>query len=137
MKRVLFVALVVALGAAGCGGANSGVSEKASAELDTSVGRIRVAAAAQDRTAADQALAELQGRVEELGSQGEISDAAAARILDAAGRVQAELAAIPTPTTPAPATVAPPQTAADPDEDRGRDRDNRDEKNDKHDDDDD
>jgi hypothetical protein len=110
MKR-LIVAVIVTLGLVGCGSDSRAVSPAASAALEADVQQIRAAAAAGDLPSATLSLTDLRARVTTLHAQGELNDAAMARILNEASAVEQNLALIPT-TTAAPAPTAPPATAA-------------------------
>ena len=86
---------------AACGG-QDGVSDTAAAELRPLVQGLRAAAATGDRQAALARLEELRRTVGDLRGRGQIGEESAARVLAAAGRVEANLALLPTTTTSAP-----------------------------------
>ena len=100
---------------AACGG-QAGVSDTAAAELRPLVQGLRAAAATGDRQAALARLEELRRTVGDLRGRGQIGEESAARVLAAAGRVEANLALLPTTTTSAPrppTTRNPPVERAD------------------------
>ena len=106
-KRISVVALLCI---AACGSGTSGVSAPAGALLHTRVAAIRTAASHGDRSAAADQLTQLRDSVAALRARGEISDAAAKRILGAAATVQTELALLPPPSTTTTTTIEPTTT---------------------------
>jgi hypothetical protein len=110
MRRVV-VAVIVTLGLLGCGGDSRAVSPAASAALEADVQQIRAAVAAGDLPSATLSLTDLRARVTALHGQGELSDAAMARILNEATAVEQNLVLVPTTTVAPP--PAPPATVTD------------------------
>lgn len=106
MKRAHIV-VVVALTLAGCGHGTPAISNDASKALQAKVAQIRISASARDATAATAELAELRTQVAELRRNGELSEAAAQKILDAAVVVDQNLSLITTTTTTT-TTTSPP-----------------------------
>ena len=103
MKFKLFAASVLLMAALGCGKAD--VDEKSAEELSAGVAQIRQAAAAQNIAAARSLLASFRSRVAELQSSGQITKEKSLVILEAAARVEENLALAqptpqPTPTVP-------------------------------------
>jgi hypothetical protein len=110
MKRVVVV-VVLAVGLFGCGSRGPrGVSPNASATLHSQVEQIQAAATAGDVQSAADKLTQLRAQVATLHSQGQITDAAMARILAGATEVEQNLALL-APTTTAPATTTAPGTS--------------------------
>lgn len=101
---------VVALVLAACGGSPA-VSDAASTSLEARVAEIRQLAAGRQADGVTARLAEFGAEVERLRSEGEISAAAAERILGAARAVEQQVRLITTTTT---TTTAPPPTTAAP-----------------------
>lgn len=98
MRRRLVPIMVLLAGLVACGGGRSGISDTAAAQLGPHVARIR--AAAGDPPAASAELDGLRVAVDELRRTGELSEAAAARVLAAGAEVEARLAGLtPPPTT--------------------------------------
>jgi hypothetical protein len=91
-----------------CGSGDSGVSPSAGRKLDAQVDAIRVAAARTDRDTVRQRVVLLRASVDELHRQGELSDGAAERILDAVAAVESRLVVLRTTTTTTTTTPAPP-----------------------------
>ena len=110
MRRVV-VAVIVTLGLLGCGGDSRAVSPAASAALEADVQQIRAAVAAGDLPSATLSLTDLRTRVTALHGQGELSDAAMARILNEATAVEQNLVLVPTTTVAPP--PAPPAAVTD------------------------
>ncbi len=107
-KRIAGAAVVAAalLVLGSCGGSGSGVSSTAGAQLEFRVAAIRAAAARGDRGAADDQLAHLRVDVVQFRATNKIDDAAATRILRAAGVVESELSLLaPASTTTASTTT--------------------------------
>ena len=98
--------LVVALFVLGsCGGSGSGVSSAAGAQLQWRVAAVREAAARGDRSTADDQLAHLRVDVVEFRAAHKVDDAAATRILRAAGAVETQLSLLASATTTTEATT--------------------------------
>lgn len=110
MRRALWLTVAVVLGGCG-GGGESAVTAAAGARLGAQVDAIRQAAAAGDRAGAQLRLAELRQAVSELLAAGELTSAAALRILDHAAAVETGLASLPTTTTTQ--ILPPPEHGAD------------------------
>lgn len=105
-------ALVLAalLSAGACGSSGSGVSSAAGAQLQLLVAAIRASAAQGDRSAAESQLQQLRVDVVQFRAANKVNDAAAARILKAAGEVDTNLSLL-APASTAPTTTAPTTTA--------------------------
>jgi hypothetical protein len=82
-----------------CGDGGTDVTEAASARLQPQVQALREAAATGNPDAANHELDDLRRLVGELSSTGELGDDGARRILDAAERVEDNLALLATTTT--------------------------------------
>ena len=114
MTRRVIGALALVAVAAGCGSSGS-MSDAARDRLDVLVGKVRAAAVARDRYAADRALASLRQSVRSYQQHGDISAARATEILDAAARVETRLVRFTTTTTTTTTTLPEPS-------DEGHDR---------------
>ena len=100
--------LAAGLVLAGCGGsAPLTISTSASRQLERQVAAVRGDANGGDPSAAARDLATLESSVGVLVRSGQLSDARAASILDAARAVQADLMLIPTTTTTTTTTTPP------------------------------
>ena len=107
--RVLGACLAVALAVGGCGGSNSALNPQVSSQLVAAVGRITTAAQARDVATTNAQLADLRKSVLVFRSQGDLSDATATRILNAADVVQSDLGLL-TPSTTTTTTSSPTTT---------------------------
>jgi hypothetical protein len=103
--RVLGACFVIALAGSGCGGSDHALNPQVSAQLDAAVGRITTAVQARDIATTSAQLADLRKSVLVFRSQGDLSDAAATRILNAAAVVQSDLGLITPNTTTSPTTT--------------------------------
>lgn len=103
MKRLGVVLLFVTLAA--CGQGPRAMSNDTSKALQAEVAHIRTSASAHDTTALAAELAALRAHVAQLREVGQLSETAAQAILDAATRVDQNVAVITTTTTVK--TVAP------------------------------
>jgi hypothetical protein len=119
--RVLGACFVIALVGSGCGGSDHALNPQVSAQLDAAVGRITTAVQARDITTTSAQLADLRKSVLVFRSRGDLSDAAATRILNAADVVQSDLGLItpntttsPTPPTTTTTTTVPTKPAPPP-----------------------
>ena len=99
MRRLVLPFLLLLVLSVGCGQEGAGIGQSASAALDPQVQQIRAAATRGDRAAAARELAELRQTVADLRQRGELSEAAAARVLAAASEVEARLGAGTTAAT--------------------------------------
>jgi hypothetical protein len=118
-RRLAACAVAVALFGAGCGG-GSGVSPQASDQLTGAVARVRAAARAHDVVGANARLGDVRRMVTFLRARGDVSGAAAARILEAANEVAADLGLIPTtPTTTTTTTTTTPPPPPAPEKGKG------------------
>ncbi|MEV0696618.1 hypothetical protein AB0I53_01665 [Saccharopolyspora sp. NPDC050389] len=122
MKRALLVALALLL--AGCGSAPEPVDPQVRQQLIAQVEAVKTAALANDRAAAESALAELNREIATAQAQGKLNPDNARVILAAADRVAEDVRTIPLPEPPAPVivTVAPPPPAADTGREGGNER---------------
>lgn len=118
------VATVLALGACSAGRA---MTASAAQQLQNDVAAVRDAALRGDRAGAESGLAHLRRAVAQLEGQHQLSTAKGAAILTSAADVEAQLSAIPLPTTttaPPPDTVvvvAPPGHHGKPQDNQGGD----------------
>jgi hypothetical protein len=98
--RAAVIAMVLAAVLGGCGNSTSlPMTQDAAAQLAGASADVRTAIERGDRTAADQALADLRSLVASLQRKREINSAKASAILDAIVSVQQELILVPTTTT--------------------------------------
>ena len=105
--------LLLLLGSgAGCGGGiDTGVSADAARQLDLQVAAVRQRAEAGDLGQASTLLTDLTTSVRSLHDQGQLSDAASARIMHAADLVRQQLTGATT-TAPTTTEAPPPPTEA-------------------------
>jgi hypothetical protein len=108
--RVLGACFVIALVGSGCGGSDHALNPQVSAQLDAAVGRITTAVQARDIATTSAQLADLRKSVLVFRSRGDLSDAAATRILNAADVVQSDLGLITPNTTTTTTTTTSPTT---------------------------
>jgi len=85
--------------AVGCGSSGPAITRTAAAQLQADVSAIRAAAAAGDRAAAATGLDTLRRHVTAFQQAGQVSSAAATRIVQSVGVVSANLVLLPAPTT--------------------------------------
>jgi hypothetical protein len=97
-RRLAACTIAFALVAAGCSG-GSGIDRQASDQLVAAVARVRAAARAHDVAGANARLGDVRNMVAFLRARGDLSGAAAGRILGAADGVATDLLLIPTTTT--------------------------------------
>lgn len=100
-------AVVLAIGATGCGGGQAAITTGASTQLSQTVQAVRTAAASGNRAEAMAQVAQLQAAVAALLAQHQISAQRAADILSAASAVSVELAKLPAPTPSATVEASP------------------------------
>ncbi len=96
------VAVVLVFTLAGCGHGKPAISNDASKALQGKVAQIRVSASNRDASAVTTELAALRNQVADLQRNGQLSEQAAQKILDAATAVEHNLAVITTTTTSPP-----------------------------------
>lgn len=102
MKRGCIIAVAIVFILAGCGHGKAAISNDASKVLQAKVAQIRASASAHDAPAVTTELAALRAQVAELRQSGQLSAAAAQKILDAATAVDRNVLLITTTTTEPP-----------------------------------
>lgn len=127
LTRIAVVGVLVsgALGLSACGDDGSGVSASAAKHLDAQVEALRTTAAdpRADRQTAAHQLALLRDSVNQLQSDGDLSESAATRIRRAADAVESQLTELPAPTTTTTTTTTIPPSEDDHGNGNGRDGD--------------
>lgn len=114
IRAVAVAAMVVGLGASGCGTSSDHVAPAAASALQRDVDALRATLANGDRAGADHSLGNLDRDLARLRAQGQISAAAAARVQAASEQVHRQLRQLPPPsTTSTTTTVAPPAKSGD------------------------
>ena len=113
MIRRPLLTLVVGAGLAGtalgaCATSTPPISSAASVKLGQDVAAIRSAATADNRTAAQDALAQLRLDVETFHRSGQLSNQRATTVLLDAASVEAQLVSLPQPPTTTTTSVTPP-----------------------------
>jgi hypothetical protein len=103
-RRLAACTLAFGLVATGCGGGSS-IDRQASQQLAGAVARVRAAARAHDVAGARARLDDVRRMLALLRARGDVSDAAARRILAAADAVGTDLRLIPTTTTTSTSTT--------------------------------
>lgn len=127
---LLLAATLVAATSVACGRDEQDLSDRAAAELQAGVARVRAAAEAGNGAGAGAELAALRSAVDRYRGQGQISSGRAADMLAAAGEVESRLSLL-APPAPARATTTTtattvrrppvePEGGKEDDEDRGR-----------------
>jgi hypothetical protein len=121
MRTLCACTVAVGVVIAGCGGASAGapLAPQDSATLGRDIGAIRTAAAADDRTGAQSAVARLRADVERMRGAGRLSPADSQTILLGVDRVDGRIAAevhppVSATTPPSPPAAAPAAKPAPP-----------------------
>lgn len=128
-QRLVGAALTAVMSLGACGGGDGGVGDEVAGPLQDRVAAVREAAS-RDREQAILQLTALREEVARYRDAGDLTDAGAQRILDAADGVEEALpgaAAAPTTTT-VPTTIPPTPATALPDDEGDDEEDDDDEK---------
>ena len=124
MRRLLLVVTLVVSVFSACGGADPGLNDAAARSLEPRIAQVRAAAEARQPDVVKAKLAEIRSEVEALQRQGKLTEAGAARIVEAVGGVEGNLTLITSTTTiPLPTTTLPRRAATtQPDKDDQEDK---------------